>query len=133
MGRGDGRRQRLSLLSSRPGVLCVRAQPGYSSLRQVRGSSGPRLRRPLEQEAEVGGDERVGRRHRVGVVNGPVLAREGDPARGLAEAVLQLGPDLPRPLHKPVRRVVDHLLHLGNLWACSRVIASPKSKGKSVP
>src|SRR6266516_1148347 len=52
------------------------------------------LWRPLEQEAEVGRDERVGRRHHVGVVHGPVLAREGDPARVLAQPVLELGPDL---------------------------------------
>src|SRR5215218_4784304 len=49
------------------------------------------LRRPLEQEAEVRRDERIGCRHRVGVVDGPVLAREGDPARSLAQPVLGLG------------------------------------------
>src|SRR5438876_1448915 len=52
------------------------------------------FRRSLEQEAVVRRDERVGRHHRVGVVDGPVLAREGDPARALAQPVLELGPDL---------------------------------------
>src|SRR5258707_7801470 len=50
--------------------------------------------RSLEKEAEVGRDERVGRRHRVGVVDGRVLSRESDPARVLAQTVLQLTPDL---------------------------------------
>src|SRR5438128_1646612 len=48
----------------------------------------------LEQEVVVGRDERVGRHHRVGVVDGPVLAREGDPARAFPQPVLQLGADL---------------------------------------
>src|SRR2546423_11513902 len=52
------------------------------------------LGRSLEQGAVVRRDERVGRRHRVGVVDGPVLAREGDPARVLAQPVLELRPDL---------------------------------------
>src|SRR5207245_5184589 len=56
-----------------------------------------------------------GRRHGVGVVDGSVLPREGDPARVLAQTVLQLCPDLARPLLEPVRRLVDHLLDLGNL------------------
>src|SRR5712691_11981575 len=50
--------------------------------------------RSLEQEAEVGRDERVGRRHRVGVVDAAVLACEGDPARALPQSVLELRPDL---------------------------------------
>src|SRR5205823_12558809 len=53
-----------------------------------------RFRRSLEQEAVVRRDERVGRHHRVGVVDGSVLAREGDPARALAQPVLELSPDL---------------------------------------
>src|SRR6266566_7279944 len=73
------------------------------------------FRRSLEQGVVVRRDERVGRRNGVGVVDGPVLAREGDPARVLAQTVLQLSPDLSRPLLEPVRRVVDHLLDLGNL------------------
>ena len=52
------------------------------------------LRRPLEQERVVRGDKRVGRHHRIGVVDGSVFAREGDPARALAQAVLELGADL---------------------------------------
>src|SRR2546422_9577398 len=57
------------------------------------GLGGLDFRRSLEQEAVVGRDERVWRHHRVGVVDGPVLAREGDPARALAPPVLELGPD----------------------------------------
>src|SRR5207247_7807560 len=52
------------------------------------------LRRSLQQEAVVRRDERVGRHHRVRVVDGPVLARERDPTRALAQPVLELGPDL---------------------------------------
>jgi ferredoxin/flavodoxin---NADP+ reductase len=73
------------------------------------------LRRAVEQEAVIRGDERVGRHHGVGVVDRPVLARERDPAGALAQAVLELRPDLARPFLEPARRVVDHLLHLGNL------------------
>ena len=76
---------------------------------------GRLLRRPFEQEAVVGSDERVGRDHGVGVVDGAVLAREGDPARILAQPVLELRPDLARPVLEPAGRVVDHLLHLGDL------------------
>jgi hypothetical protein len=39
---------------------------------------------PFEQEVVVGRDERVRRHHRVGVVDGAVLAREGDPAGPLS-------------------------------------------------
>src|SRR5918996_1544346 len=74
-----------------------------------------RLRRPLEQHTEVGSDERIGGHYRVGVVDGPVLAGERDVARGLAEAVLELRPNLLRPFLEPARRVVDHLLDLGDL------------------
>src|SRR5437764_7660461 len=49
------------------------------------------LWRSLEQEAEIRRDERVGRRHGVGVVDGPVLARKGAPARVLAQPVVELG------------------------------------------
>src|SRR2546426_2591956 len=73
------------------------------------------VRRSLEQEVVVRRDERVGRRHGVGVVDGPILASEGDPAPVLAQTVLQLSPGLARPLLEPVRRVVDDLLDLGNL------------------
>src|SRR6266568_8683471 len=52
------------------------------------------LRRSLEQKAEVRRDERIGRRYRVGVVDDAVLARKRDPARPLAQPVLELGPDL---------------------------------------
>src|SRR5205085_12219174 len=52
------------------------------------------LRRSLEQEAVERRYERVGRHHRVGVVDGAVLARECDPARALAQPVLELRPDL---------------------------------------
>src|SRR5207248_5188346 len=79
------------------------------------GLGGLRLRRPLQQEGEVGGDERVGRRHHVGVVDGVVVAREGDPARVLAQPVLELGPDLASPLQEPLRRIVDQLPDHRNL------------------
>src|SRR5256886_10160733 len=58
------------------------------------GFGGLGFRRSFEQEAVVRRDERVGRRHGVGVVDGPVLAREGDPAWVLAQPVLELGADL---------------------------------------
>src|SRR5207253_338255 len=54
------------------------------------GLGGLGFRRPLEQEAVVGRHERVGGRHGVGVVDGPVLARERDPAWVLAQPVLEL-------------------------------------------
>src|SRR5439155_1401482 len=98
----------------------TRAKASSRSVRVLVLPPSPRLgrfglRRSLEQEAEVRRDKRVGRRHGVGVVDGPVLARESDPARVLAQTVLQLGPDLTRPLLKPAGRVVDQLLQLGNL------------------
>src|SRR5258708_26019595 len=74
------------------------------------GLGGLCFRRSLEQEAEVGRDERVRRGDRVGVVDGPVLAREGDPARVFAQAVLQLGPALALPLLEPVGPGVVQLL-----------------------
>jgi len=49
------------------------------------GLGGLGFRRSLEQEAVVRRDKRVGRHHRVGVIDGPVLAREGNPARALAQ------------------------------------------------
>src|SRR5712691_726419 len=58
------------------------------------GLGGLGFGRSIEQEAEVRRDERVGRRHRVGVVDGAVIAREGDPARVLTQPVLELRPDL---------------------------------------
>src|SRR6266480_2784000 len=60
-----------------------------------------RLRRSLEQHIEERGDERVGRHHRVGVVDGPVLARERNVARVLTDAVLELRANLLRPFLKP--------------------------------
>src|SRR5439155_27388818 len=50
----------------------------------------------------------VGRHHRVGVVDGPVPAREGDPAPALPDSGLELGPDLALPLLEPVGPGVDH-------------------------
>ena len=60
-------------------------------------------------------DERVRGHHGVGVVDGAVLAREGDEARALAQAVLELGPDLPPPVLEPLGGIVDHPLDLGDL------------------
>src|SRR5438045_2363891 len=74
-----------SLLSASVGVLILPPSPGLGRLV---------LRRSLEQEAEIRRDERVWRRYGVGVVDGPVLAREGDPARILTQPILELGPDL---------------------------------------
>src|SRR3954470_11026198 len=56
------------------------------------------LRRPLQQERVVWRDERIGGRHRVRVVDGPVVPRERDPARCLAQPVLELRANLPAPV-----------------------------------
>src|SRR5215472_18720699 len=76
---------------------------------------GLRLRRPVEQEAEVGSDERVWCGDRVGVVHGSVLPRERNVAGIFAQAVLELGADLAGPELEPARRVGDYLLELGDL------------------
>src|SRR5262249_53051730 len=73
------------------------------------------LLRPVEEEVEERGYERVGRRHRVGVADGPVFLRKCDVARVLADAVLELSADLGRPERKPLGRVLDHLPHLRDL------------------
>jgi hypothetical protein len=70
-----------------------RRQPNRGSVRVLVLAPGARLlglclRRAVEQEAVVRGDERVRRHHGVGVVDGPVLARERDPARAFTQAVL---------------------------------------------
>src|SRR3954454_3187414 len=49
-----------------------------------------RLGRSVEQEGVIRRHEGVGGRHRVGVVDRSVVAREGDEARVLAQAVLEL-------------------------------------------
>src|SRR3954464_802364 len=69
-----------------------RQAPG-NSVRVFVLSPGARLlgrpfRGPFEQEVVVRRDEWVGRYHRVGVVDGAVLPREGDPARALSQPVL---------------------------------------------
>src|SRR4051794_21549753 len=69
------------------------------------GLVGLRLGRAGEQERVVRRDERIGRGHRVGVVDASVLAREGDEAGGLAQAVLELRSDLPAPVLEPPGRV----------------------------
>src|SRR5260370_8531926 len=74
------------------------ASVGVFVLPQCARLDGVRFRRSLEQEAEVGRDERARRRHGVGVVDSAVLTREGDPARVLAAAVLSPAPALARPL-----------------------------------
>src|SRR3989440_10501830 len=79
------------------------------------GLLGPRLRRSREQERIVRRNERIGRPHRVGVVHASVLAREGDEARALAQAVLELSSDLPPPVLEPLGWVIDHPLDLGDL------------------
>src|SRR5436190_24199057 len=94
--------------------------PPSSSVRVLVLAPGARLLvallgRAFEERRVVRGYERIGRHDRVRVVNGPVLASEGDPAGALPQAVLQLRPDLLGPLLKPVGRILDHLLDLGNL------------------
>ena len=78
-------------------------------------------------------DERIGRHHRIGVVNGSVLAREGDEARALAQAVLELGSDVAPPVLEPPGGLSIIALTSGISCACSGVRASPKSNGNSVP
>src|SRR5436190_10841161 len=53
-----------------------------------------RFRCSVEQEVEVRRDEGVGRRDRIGVVDGAVFAREGDPAWILSQPVGEIGADL---------------------------------------
>src|SRR4051794_11956932 len=74
---------------------------------------GLRLRRSLEQERVVRRDERIWCLHRVGVEPASVVARERDEARGLSQAVLELGSDLPPPVLEPLGRVREYLLDLG--------------------
>src|SRR6202165_6064494 len=117
--RPDGWRCVIASVSVRVFVLPPRARLG-----------GLRFRRSLEQEVVVGRDERVRCRHRVCVVDGAVLAREGDPAWVLAQTVLQLSPDLARPLLEPAGRVVDHLLDLGDLLRLLRGQREPVVEGE---
>ena len=49
------------------------------------------------------------------MVHASVLACERDEARVLAQAVLELGSDLPPPVLEPLGGVVDHLRDLGDL------------------
>src|ERR1700694_2241251 len=79
---------------------------------------------------ESGRGKRRGCRHRRCVVDGAVLAREGDPAWVLAQTVLQLSPDLARPLLEPARRVGDHLLDLGDLLRLLRGQREPVVEGE---
>src|SRR5438105_11254173 len=79
------------------------------------GLLGSSLRRSREQERVVRRNERIGCSHRVGVVDPPVLTCEGDEARALAQAVLELGSDLPPPVLEPLGGVIEHLLDLGHL------------------
>src|SRR5258708_954131 len=87
---------------------------------------GLRLRRPVEQEAEVGSDEGVWCRDRVGVVNGSVLPREGDVAGILAQAVRELGADLASPELEPARRGLRHLLGLADLPGLALAEGNPE-------
>src|SRR5205085_1211478 len=80
------------------------------------GLLGPGLRRSIEEERVVWRNERVWRHDRVRVVHASVIAREGDPARALAQAVLELGSNLAPPPLEPLRRVLDHRLDLGDLF-----------------
>src|SRR6185437_15182646 len=73
------------------------------------------LRRPLLQERVVGSNERIGRRHRVGVIDRSVLASERYPARILAKAVLELRAHLFPPVLQPLRRGVQYPRDLRSL------------------
>src|SRR5215213_3830174 len=97
------------------------------------GLLGLRLRRSLEQERVVRRNERIGCRHRVGVVDTPVFAREGDEARVLAQAVLELGSDLPPPVLEPRGRVDDQLPDLGALLRLVGREGKPEVEGKLRP
>src|SRR5205814_1572583 len=88
--------------------------------------------RPIEQEAEVGSDERVGCGDRVGVVHGSVLPRERDVAGILAQAVLELGADLAGQNRSQPGGFCVISWSSGICLACCSVRASPKSNGKSV-
>ena len=81
----------------------------------------------------VGRHERVGRGHRIGVVYATVLACEGDEAGALAQAVLQIGPNLPCPRLEPPGGLSIISFSSGIPRARSVVMASPKSNGKDVP
>src|SRR5260370_8749121 len=65
------------------------------------GLGGLCFRRSLEHEAEVGRDERGPRRDRVGGVDGPLLARGGDPAPVFPHPPPHLRPRLRRPCPSP--------------------------------
>src|SRR5205807_4927792 len=126
--KGTGRPPR----PSSPAVLLSRSVRIFV-LAQVPRLRGLVLRGSLQQERVVGSHERVGRRDRVGVVHGSVLAREGDEARCLPEAVLELGADLPPPVLEPPWRVLDHLHELGNLARAFRRQRQPEVEGKLRP
>src|SRR6266705_2135419 len=90
--------------------------------------AGLRLRRPVKQEAEVGSDERVWCRDRVGVVHGSVLPRERDVAGILAQAVLELGADLAGPELEPARRSARARSRSGSHLACSCEAAALRTR-----
>ena len=94
-------------------------QSGYSSLRQARGSSGPGFGDRLRRDEEYGATNGSGADHRVGVVDASVLAGEGDEARALAQAVLELGSDLPPPVLEPSGGSAIIPLTSGMSCACS--------------
>src|SRR5207248_9070675 len=68
--------------------------------------------------------------HGIGVVDGPVLAREGDEPRGLAKPVLELRTDLVRPVLEPGGRVIDDLPDLRDLPSLLGTQGEPKVEGK---
>jgi hypothetical protein len=67
------------------------------------------------------------------VVHDTVLPRERDAAGILAQAVLELGADLAGPELEPARRVVRHLLDLGDLPGLLLGEGKPEVERKSVP
>src|ERR671921_216461 len=93
----------------------------------------PALRGAVEQERVVRRDERIGRRHGVRVVDRPVFAREGDEARVLAQAILELGSDLPAPVLEPPGWAREHLLELGDLFCLLGRQGEPEIEGEVRP
>src|SRR5215469_1509781 len=110
---GRGKHRWVSYLPLGPGGSC--GSVWVFVLAPEASLAGALFRRPLEHERVIGRHEGVWCHHRIGVVDGAVLPRKGDPPRALAQAVLQLGSDLLGPLPQLLRRIVDHRLDLVDL------------------
>jgi carboxymethylenebutenolidase len=64
-------------------------------------------------KAWYGAYERIGCRHRVGVVDAPFSRAKAMKLGFSRRPVLELGSDLPSPVLEPLRRVVEHLVSSG--------------------